>query len=200
MVDEHTRESLLHLVERSITAERLVSELEKVFTAAGGPPKVLRMDNGPELVSHALQRFCEGKVGLSYIPPGTPWNNGYIESFNNRLKGVPQPQPLEHPVRGPRGHRRLQERAQPPTPAFGPGLPNTGRVRCPMQPHPLPRGLRDQLNPNNNNLALNPGGLSIGDSPPRRARKRRLLDTTVFSEEVLTRRREDEDDDYYRKS
>jgi transposase InsO family protein len=86
MVDEHTRESLLHLVERSITAERLVAELEKVFTAAGGPPKVLRMDNGPELVSQALQRFCENKVGMSYIPPGTPWNNGYIESFNNRLR------------------------------------------------------------------------------------------------------------------
>ena len=60
--------------------------LEKVFTAAGGPPKVLRMDNGPELISQALQRFCENKVGLSYIPPGTPWNNGYIESFNNRLR------------------------------------------------------------------------------------------------------------------
>lgn len=45
------------------------------------------------------------------------------------------------------------------------------RFRCPMQPHLLPRGLRDQLNPNNDNLALNPGGLSIGDlpvaSPPR---------------------------------
>jgi len=86
MVDEHTRESLLHLVERSITAERLVPELEKVFAVAGGPPKVLRMDNGPELVSQALQGFCKGKVGLSYIPPGTPWNNGYIESFNNRLR------------------------------------------------------------------------------------------------------------------
>ncbi len=86
MVDEHTRESLLHLVERSITSERLVAELEKVFAVAGGPPKVLRMDNGPELVSQALQRFCDKKVGLSYIPPGTPWNNGYIESFNGRLR------------------------------------------------------------------------------------------------------------------
>ena len=86
MVDEHTRESLLDLVERSITAERLVAELERVFAVAGGPPQVLRMDNGPELVSQALQRFCDGKVGLSYIPPGTPWNNGYIESFNNRLR------------------------------------------------------------------------------------------------------------------
>ena len=85
MIDEHTRESLLDLVERSITAERLVDEVEAVF-AAGGPPKVLRMDNGPEFISQALQQFCEGKVGLSYIPPGTPWNNGHVESFNNRLR------------------------------------------------------------------------------------------------------------------
>jgi putative transposase len=51
MIDEHTRRSLLHVVERSITAERLVIELEDAFAAAGGPPKVLRMDNGPESVS-----------------------------------------------------------------------------------------------------------------------------------------------------
>jgi putative transposase len=85
MIDEHTRESLLHIVERSITADRLIIELEEVF-AVHGVPTVLRMDNGPELVSQALQHFCEGKVGLSYIRPGTPWNNGYIESFNNRLR------------------------------------------------------------------------------------------------------------------
>ena len=86
MIDEHTRESLLDLVERSITAERLVTELEAVFATAGSPPKVLRTDNGPELVSQALQRCCNAQVGLSYIPPGAPWTNGYIESFNNRLR------------------------------------------------------------------------------------------------------------------
>jgi hypothetical protein len=43
-----TRESLVNIVERSITAERLIAELERVFAVAGGPPKVLRMDNGPE--------------------------------------------------------------------------------------------------------------------------------------------------------
>jgi putative transposase len=86
MIDEHTRCSLLHVVERSITAERLVTELESAFAVAGGPPKVLRMDNGPELVSQALQRFCENKTGMVYIPPGCPWVNGYIESFNNRLR------------------------------------------------------------------------------------------------------------------
>lgn len=63
-------------MERSITAERLVAELEGVLAAAGGPPKVLRMDNGPEMVSQALQRFCADKVGLSYIPPGTPLLTG----------------------------------------------------------------------------------------------------------------------------
>jgi transposase InsO family protein len=59
---------------------------KKVFAAHGGPPKVLRMDNGPEMVSQALQRFCENKIGMVYIPPGCPWDNGYIESFNNRLR------------------------------------------------------------------------------------------------------------------
>ncbi|MEU5405231.1 integrase core domain-containing protein [Nocardia asteroides] len=73
-------------MERSITAERLVAELEKVFTAAGGPLRVLRMDNGPEMVSLALQWVCADRVGISYIPPGTPWNNGFVESFKRRLR------------------------------------------------------------------------------------------------------------------
>ena len=47
---------------------------------------MLRMDNGPKMVSQALQRFCDGKVELTYIPPGCPRDNGYIESFNNRLR------------------------------------------------------------------------------------------------------------------
>jgi putative transposase len=86
MVDEHTRESLLNLVERSITGDDLVAELTKVFAARGGPPKVLRMDNGPEMISQALHDFCRNRVGMLYIPPGCPWVNGYIESFNNRLR------------------------------------------------------------------------------------------------------------------
>ncbi|WP_155827027.1 IS3 family transposase [Jongsikchunia kroppenstedtii] len=86
MVDEHTRQSLLNIVDRSIPARRLTDELDKVFALWGGPPDVLRMDNGPEFISDALRDFCSGTVGISYIPPGTPWNNGFIESFNNRLR------------------------------------------------------------------------------------------------------------------
>jgi putative transposase len=51
MFDEHTRVSPLNIVERSITADRLVAELKRIFTTAGGPPTVLRMDNGPEFIS-----------------------------------------------------------------------------------------------------------------------------------------------------
>lgn len=71
MFDEHTCESL-NLVERSITGERLVEELTDVYAAAGGPPKVPRMDNGLEMVLQALRRFCENKTGVVYIPPGCP--------------------------------------------------------------------------------------------------------------------------------
>jgi transposase InsO family protein len=139
MIDEHTRCSLLHIVEPSITAERLVAELEAVFARAGGPPRALRMDNGPRLVSQALQQFCDGKVGLYYIPPGTPWNNGYIESFSNRLR--------KERLNRNHWNTLLEVRVVIADfkhehnyrhPAFSPGLPNAGRVRCPMQAHPHP--------------------------------------------------------------
>jgi putative transposase len=84
MVDEHTRESLLHLVERSITAERLVAELEQVFTAAGGPPRVLRMDNGPELF---LER-CNGSARTrSACPTFRPVPRGTTDTSNHSTIG-----------------------------------------------------------------------------------------------------------------
>jgi len=70
MTDEHTRLSLLNIVERSITAERLVDELEKVFVTAGRPPRVLRMDNGPEFISQALQQFCDAGLECPTLRPG----------------------------------------------------------------------------------------------------------------------------------
>ncbi|MCZ4080354.1 IS3 family transposase [Rhodococcus sp. H36-A4] len=88
MIDEHSRLSVLNIVERSITARRLTEELEKAFALWGGPPLVLRMDNGPEFISHVLQQFCGDRIGISYIPPGTPWNNGHIESGGTSLDEV----------------------------------------------------------------------------------------------------------------
>jgi hypothetical protein len=121
MIDEHTRCSPLNIVERSSTAERLVIELEGRVRGGWRATEGAADGQRSGAVSQALQRLCEGKV--------------------------PQSQPLEHPVRSLGGDWRLQTRAQSSTPPFGPGLPNAGRVRCGVQAHPHPEGLRDQLNP-----------------------------------------------------
>ncbi len=85
MVDEHTRESLLDICAWSITGQDLVDALTDVI-AVRGLPVAIRCDNGPELVSEALREFCEGHINIGYIPPGEPWRNAFIESFNNRVR------------------------------------------------------------------------------------------------------------------
>ncbi|WP_083911739.1 IS3 family transposase, partial [Nocardia takedensis] len=85
IVDEHTRECLGGLVERSITADRLIDELDRI-AARRGYPAALRCDNGPELACSAMADWAGERVGLAFIPPGQPWRNGYIESFNGRLR------------------------------------------------------------------------------------------------------------------
>jgi putative transposase len=47
---------------------------------------VLRCDNAPELACTAMAEWAAGQVGLCFIPPGEPWRNGYIESFNARIR------------------------------------------------------------------------------------------------------------------
>ena len=47
---------------------------------------MLRCDNGPELACDAMADWAGERVGLSFIPPGEPWRNGYVESFNSRVR------------------------------------------------------------------------------------------------------------------
>ena len=86
VVDEHTRECLGGLVERSITAEALATELDRIAWTRGTTPEVVRLDNGPEMIAHATAAWAGAQVGMLFIPPGEPWRNGYIESFNGRLR------------------------------------------------------------------------------------------------------------------
>ena len=78
MMDEHTRQSVLNIVDRSIPAEDLVAALEKAFALWGGPPQVLRCDNGPEFIADALRTFCEDRLGIGYVPPGQPARTGAV--------------------------------------------------------------------------------------------------------------------------
>jgi transposase InsO family protein len=85
IIDEHTRECLGGLVDRSITADRLIDELDRIALDRGYPA-VLRCDNGPELACDAMADWAGERVGSSFIPPGQPWRNGYVESFNSRVR------------------------------------------------------------------------------------------------------------------
>jgi transposase InsO family protein len=84
IIDEHARECLGGLVDRSITADVLIDELDRIATSRGYPA-VLRCDNGSELACEAMGDGAGERVGLAFIPPGS-WRNGYIESFNARVR------------------------------------------------------------------------------------------------------------------
>lgn len=86
IVDECTREALVMRVGRHCTAEDLISELERLVGIYGAPDS-LRCDNGPELIANALRDWCRfSRIGISYIEPGSPWENAYVESFNGRVR------------------------------------------------------------------------------------------------------------------
>jgi putative transposase len=87
VVDEHTREALTIEVNRRIDADTTVKVLDHLVTARGQPPRFIRMDNGPELTANALRDWCRFTgAGTSYIEPGSPWQNPYVESFGSRLR------------------------------------------------------------------------------------------------------------------
>jgi putative transposase len=86
IVDEFTREALAMRVARTCTAEDLIAELERLV-ALYGAPSCLRCDNGPELIADALRDWCRfSRIAISYIEPGSPWENPYVESFNGRVR------------------------------------------------------------------------------------------------------------------
>lgn len=86
IVDEYTRECLALKVDRGITAEDVIDTLAELF-AMRGVPGAIRSDNGPEFVALAIQRWLgQVEVETRYIEPGSPWQNGYAESFHSRLR------------------------------------------------------------------------------------------------------------------
>ena len=87
VVDEHTREALAIVAARSINADATASTLEGIVARRGTAPAYIRCDNGPELTANALRDWCRfSGTGSSYIEPGAPWENPYVESFNGRLR------------------------------------------------------------------------------------------------------------------
>lgn len=86
ILDEYTRECLSIVVNRRLTSKDVLEELYSLFLLRG-TPEYIRSDNGPEFTANkVIDWLCELEVKTLFIEPGSPWENGYIESFNGKLR------------------------------------------------------------------------------------------------------------------
>ena len=86
LVDEFTRECLSIDVARRFTGDDVLERLAWLFVTRGVPEHI-RSDNGPEFAAKTVRHWLD-QVGVKtlYIEPGSPWENGYVESFNGKLR------------------------------------------------------------------------------------------------------------------
>jgi putative transposase len=86
VVDDCTRECLALVADNSLSGRRVARELDDVISQRGRP-EIIVSDNGTEYTSNAILSWADDtKVGWHYIAPGKPQQNGFIESFNGRLR------------------------------------------------------------------------------------------------------------------
>lgn len=86
LVDDRTREALATVVDASIRGEHVAGAVERI-AAPRGPPRLIRVDNGPGSVSKALDRRAYGRgVTLDFSRPGKPTDKASAESFNGRFR------------------------------------------------------------------------------------------------------------------
>jgi transposase InsO family protein len=86
VIDEFTRECLAIRIDRNLKSTDVIDLLSDLFVLRGVPGHV-RSGNGPEFVAKAVRDWI-GAVGArpAFIEPGSPWENGYVESFNSKLR------------------------------------------------------------------------------------------------------------------
>jgi len=85
IIDEFTREALTIRVERKLNSADVVDALTDLFILRG-PPEFIRSDNGPEFIAEKVRSWIAAAgAKTAFIEPGSPWENGYCESFNARL-------------------------------------------------------------------------------------------------------------------
>lgn len=86
VLDEHTRECLAIEVATSLTSQDVMLTLSRLMRLYGKPEHI-RSDQGAEFTAAAVMRWLRDRqVGPAFIPPGKPWHNGFVESFNGKLR------------------------------------------------------------------------------------------------------------------
>jgi len=86
LIDEYSRECLAIDVERSLKSIQVLERLGDLFLERG-TPTYIRSDNGPEFTAHPIRDWLQ-RLGVQtlFIEPGSPWENGYVESFNGKFR------------------------------------------------------------------------------------------------------------------
>jgi len=86
IIDEYTRECLASIPARHFKAKDVIEALADIIIKRGCP-EYIRSDNGPEFIAKVLRSWLSSLgITTTYIEPGSPWENGYIESFNSRMR------------------------------------------------------------------------------------------------------------------
>lgn len=86
VMDDHNRQVLWIEVDTSLPSLRVIRVLEQLQESRG-LPEMLRVDNGPEFISHRLDAWCKERgITLAYIQPGEPTQNAYVERLNGSLR------------------------------------------------------------------------------------------------------------------
>ena len=111
IIDEHTRECLAMVVKRSITSRDVLDRLYMLLLVRGVPEHI-RSDNGPEFTSRAVRGWLSNLgVKAMFIEPGNPWENGYVESFDGKLRDeLLNRAVIQHPDRSPDTNRAVEKR------------------------------------------------------------------------------------------
>ena len=139
-MDEHTRERRATHVAWSIRATDVLGVLESAMRRHGMPAHI-RSDNGPEFIAYSIQDWMQHRqIKMSYIKPGSPWENASIESFHNQLC----PECLNREVFGSLAEARVvieqwrrENNEYRPHSSVGYGTPAQTAARCqtPLRPH-----------------------------------------------------------------
>jgi putative transposase len=136
IIDEHTREALIMHAARSIDADEVVARLDALVARRGRAPRYVRIDNGPELTSHALRDWCRfSAAGSVFIKPGCPWQNPFVESFHARVRDELLNASSSRASPKPGCSSRLARGLQPAPTTLGAGDARPGHVR--RRPSPI---------------------------------------------------------------
>ncbi len=140
LIDEHTRECLATHVAWPMRATDVLGVLESALRRHGMPEHI-RSNNGPEFIAYAIQDWVQHRaIKMSYIKPGSPWENAYIESFHDKLRD----ECLNREVFGSLAEARVvieqwrrEYNKYRPHSSLGYGTPAQAAARCqtPLRPH-----------------------------------------------------------------